>query len=312
MVLWARLIRYQRHQRLANATSYSSISDANWEGSIIRRTHCKHSGLGGPLEVEQKMSSDNLTVTLNLALPLADGRTLVQGPLTYNTDGLATRHNADFVRDPSFVEAYRLAMGSGHPFGPDLHVEWRIFLPCWAAYHARHLEGDLVECGVAGGMTAMAVAHYIGLENLPDKTYWLLDTFEGYPTEQLTEAERSIGLAAAFDSLYGRDTYDAVKRNFQKYSNVRLVKGKIPDTLERVTSERIAYLCVDLNAVVPEMAVMEYFWDRLEPGAIVILDDYGWTECINQKIAHDQFAERKGVKIFPVPSGQGMLIKPPR
>ena len=61
-------------------------------------------------------------ITLEVKFPLADGRTLVQGPLAYNQDGLATQHNADFMRDPRFLEAYRVGMENGRP---GTQVEWR-------------------------------------------------------------------------------------------------------------------------------------------------------------------------------------------
>ena len=43
---------------------------------------------------------------------------LVHGPLTYNQDGLATRHNCDFMKDELFMEAYTVGkknrfMGGG-------------------------------------------------------------------------------------------------------------------------------------------------------------------------------------------------------
>lgn len=39
-------------------------------------------------------------VQLSLNFPLPDGRELVQGPLTFNADGLATTHNSDFMKVP--------------------------------------------------------------------------------------------------------------------------------------------------------------------------------------------------------------------
>jgi hypothetical protein len=47
------------------------------------------------------------TVQITFRLPTPDGRVLVQGPLTYNADGMATSHNADFLKDPRFQKAYR-------------------------------------------------------------------------------------------------------------------------------------------------------------------------------------------------------------
>ena len=52
-------------------------------------------------------------VKLDLKFPLPDGRTIVQGPLTYNTDGLATQHNCEFMKDPRFAAAYDYGMTDG-------------------------------------------------------------------------------------------------------------------------------------------------------------------------------------------------------
>lgn len=252
------------------------------------------------------MPDDAINITLSF--PLADGRTLVQGPLRYNADGLATRHNADFVSDPAFAESYRLAMNTGHDFGPNLHAEWRIYTACWIASNAIFLPGDFVECGVASGMISRAVMHYTSWEKHPEKNFWLLDTYSGYPTEQLTQPEIDAGLAR-LHSVYS-DSYQKVVDTFSAFPNVRIIKGVIPDTLAQVTCERIAYLHLDLNAAVPERAAVETFWDRLVPGGWVLMDDYGWTECINQKRALDDFAATKGLRIFSMPTGQGILLKP--
>ena len=59
------------------------------------------------------------------------------------------------------------------------------------------------------------------------------------------------------------------------------------------------------------MAAFEYFWDKLSPGAPVILDDYGWTLHAAQKEAMDALAAERGVGILELPTGQGLLLKPP-
>ncbi len=71
------------------------------------------------------------------------------GPATYNQDGLATRHNADFMRDPRFLEAYRAGLENA-PAGTQL--EWRVHVALWCATQALRLEGDFVECGVHTGI----------------------------------------------------------------------------------------------------------------------------------------------------------------
>jgi hypothetical protein len=58
------------------------------------------------------------------------------------------------------------------------------------------------------------------------------------------------------------------------------------------------------------MAAAEFLWPRLVPGAFVLLDDYGWAAHVNQKHAWDGFAEKHGVMILPLPTGQGLIMKP--
>ena len=46
-----------------------------------------------------------------------------------------------------------------------------------------------------------------------------------------------------------------------------------------------------MNIVLPEIAAIEFFWDRLVPGAMVLLDDYGWSTHTAQKLAFDALRE---------------------
>ena len=42
----------------------------------------------------------------------------------------------------------------------------------------------------------------------------------------------------------------------------------------------------------------------------MLLDDYAYHGYLSQKIAMDQFAQEKGIKILSLPTGQGLLVKP--
>lgn len=88
------------------------------------------------------------------------------------------------------------------------------------------------------------------------------------------------------------------------------MRGLVPDTLPTVPIDRVCYLSVDMNIVEPEVAALEYFWDKLVPGAAVILDDYGWANYQLQQEAHDRFAAARGVPVLHLPTGQGLIIKP--
>ncbi len=227
----------------------------------------------------------------------------VVGPLTYNQDGLATRHNCDFITDPLFAEAYRLGEATGS-WG-EAKVHWRVYVACWAADQARNLEGDFVECGVNKGGGARAVIHFVNFANL-QKRFFLLDTFAGLVDRYISEEERRLGRHAGGYE----ECFDAVQKTFAPFPNVILVRGPVPETLPEVTSNKIAFLSIDMNCAPPEIAAAEYFWDRLSRGAVMLLDDFGWPGHHVQKRAFDDFAAKRGVRVLALPTGQGIIIKP--
>ena len=46
-----------------------------------------------------------------------------------------------------------------------------------------------------------------------------------------------------------------------------------------------------------------------QPGGIVILDDYEWAGYREQKRREDPWFEQRGYRVFPLPTGQGLVFK---
>jgi O-methyltransferase len=235
-------------------------------------------------------------------------------PASYTSPGLQVwHHTADFLEDPQFMNAYRFGMDGSTQFlerigATNVHHEWPVLVCCWAAWHAKHLPGDFVECGTNTGIMSMAVCHYIDF-NLLDKDFYLFDTYCGIPREQMSDTEKQLGREALSNTAYV-DCYEETKRSFVPYPRVHLVKGTVPEILTTVDIDRLCYLSIDMNIVFPEIAALNYFWDRLSAGAPVILDDYGKAKFIEQKRAMDELSARFGVKVLNLPTGQGLLLKP--
>jgi O-methyltransferase len=232
------------------------------------------------------------------------GSRLLGYPITYAADGLISIHNADFITEPRFARAYGLGAATGHAYG-DLHIEWRVYVACWAAQQAARLPGDFVECGTNTGIYARAILDYVDFPKL-GKTFYLLDTFAGIPDSQVTAAERAA--KGDYNAAYF-DCWDLVQRTFGSFECVRLVKGMVPDTLPEIRSERVAFASIDMNVAKPEIDAIEYLWDRLVPGAIVLIDDYGWPRHEAQKSAWDTFAAAHDRQVLGIPTGQGLLVK---
>jgi hypothetical protein len=230
----------------------------------------------------------------------------------YDQDGLWTVHNHEFMQDPRFDAAYKRGLAAA--LGLEYLGPWRMHIGLWAASHAFSLEGDFIECGVNRGVMSSAIMHYLDW-NRHNRRFYLLDTFAGLDVEQLTDGERERGAADANQEFLVSGRYvsgvESVRRNFAEWSNVRIVVGKIPETLGEVDADKVSYLHLDLNSTRPEVQALEHFWPRLVPGAVVLLDDYAYDGYRDSKLGMDGFARAHAVAIASLPTGQGLLIKPP-
>ncbi len=221
---------------------------------------------------------------------------------TYAEDGLCTMHLADFLNDPQFQKAYTAGKATGA--WPDGDLRWRVYVALWAARQTWNLNGDFVECGVHLGGLATAILTDLNWRQSPDRHFYLLDTFQGFPADQRPLA------AEVHRDDYLEDVWPKVQAHFQQFPSVKLIRGAIPQTLSQVTTNQVAYLSIDMNCAEPEVAALEYFWPRMVPGGIVLLDDYAFAEAYRrQKEAIDRWAAPLSLSILSLPTGQGLLIK---
>jgi O-methyltransferase len=227
------------------------------------------------------------------------------GTITYDTDGLTTSHNCDFINEPRFAKAYAAAAAT-NPW-PGFTLQWRVYTVCWFADFVKNLAGEFVECGVNTGAYARAVIDYIDFNSL-NKTFYLFDTFEGMVEELVSEEEKKAGVSSYLNGHY-KEIYEEVVRTFKPF-NTKIIKGAVPYTLNDFDKEKVCFLSIDMNCVAPEIAAAEFFWDKLVSGAVIILDDYGFPQHIQQKLAFDKFAKEKGVEILTLPTAQGIFFKP--
>jgi hypothetical protein len=250
---------------------------------------------------------------VRLAASAAYRMARVVAPGVYAQDGLVSVHNHDFMRDDAFVRAYARGV-KALDGAPDYAWHWRIHVGLWAAATALALDGDFVECGVNRGFLSSAIMQQLDWDTL-GRSFWLLDTFAGLDERQVTRGEREDGaLARNRDELASGFYVSGPERalaNFAQWRNARVVVGPIPDTLPQVAAARVAYLHIDMNHAPPEVAAIEHFWPKLIPGAVVLLDDYAYLGFDAQKRAMDAFAQRVGVSICALPTGQGLLLRPP-
>lgn len=234
-------------------------------------------------------------------------------PDVYSDDALICFNNDAFRDDPEFRRAYQRGVQAlgGQDF---YHWEWRFHVGMWAATSASKLDGDFVECGCSHGFLSSGIMAQLDWDTL-GKTFYLLDTFDGMDPRFVTDVEREHGALAASNAAvqfgYYANSVDSVRANFAEWKNVRIIPGTVPETLDQVDTSRVAYLHIDMNCAPPEVAALRHFWPLLTPGAFVLLDDYANRGRDEQRRAMDGVACELGVAICTLPTGQGLIIKPP-
>lgn len=237
-----------------------------------------------------------------------DIRKAKRGPV-YDRDGLYTGHNHAFVNAHDFQQAYWRGVNGTTGDSINTYGEWRVHIALWAAQNAFRREGDFVECGVCLGFMSSAIMTYLRWNEEKDaRRYVLVDNFEGIVPSLLTDEEKQLGRAHQFGDIYS-STYERAVKNLSEFANVDFVKGNVPDVLSQVQTNKIAFLHLDMNATIPEISALSYFWDKLIPGAFVLLDDYAYNGYEPQQRAFDELSSKLGFSVVSLPTGQGLIIK---
>lgn len=183
---------------------------------------------------------------------------------------------------------------------------WNLQTVLWAAQQAIGLPGDFVELGVYKGHTTMFLAEYLEFGGR-DKRWWLYDTFEGVPADQ-----RDAGREGMSTSDYGAAfSFEEVRDRFAPFGNIDVIQGRVPEVFAEACPDRIAFLHIDLNNATAEVAALDALYERLSPGAVIVFDDFGWASSHAQFKAEMDWFRDRGLPIFPLPTGQGMFVKPP-
>jgi hypothetical protein len=225
---------------------------------------------------------------------------LIKNPKFYS-DGLSTIHDCQHLTDSDFAKAYEAGLELNSWDGKD--IRYRVYLLVSFAKSSLRTSGDFVELGTRRGGTALSIMKYCAFEKL-NRTFYLMDTFNGTVESQMTDHEKMIGNHYQYSS-----TYLECSSTFSKFSNVKVIRGTVPHDLNLITPKKIAFLHIDLNSAFAESLAIAELWSQMSEGAITVFDDYGFDRHSDQKKFLDAIVRNWDTKIISLPTGQGLLIK---
>ncbi len=166
--------------------------------------------------------------------------------------------------------------------------------------HAAGIAGDLVECGVWRGGSAMLAAITLGELGDTGRHLHLYDTFEGMPEPgELDRDPSGARMADEWEQHAGRTedpvfAYGAlsdVQANMASTGypaeRVSFVQGKVEDTIPAHLPSAVALLRLDTDWYESTRHELEHLWPKLAPGGVLIIDDYGHWAGARQAV--DEF-----------------------
>ena len=188
--------------------------------------------------------------------------------------------------------------------------------------HTIDLPGSVVELGVFKGASFMTFLKLCDVYCAGDSLKKVIgfDTWTGFV--DLDEKDGAVNIqrdkvvggfnAATFLPVL-KAAIDIEKRDsmIPRFARAELVPGDcrktIPEYLHRNPGLRISLLHLDLDLYEPTKVALEHLYDRVVPGGVVILDEYGMEGFPGESQAFDEFfhGNRPKLRKFPFISTPG-------
>jgi len=226
-------------------------------------------------------------------------------PVLAGDNMLVAVRTMSFLQDKRFVRAVdeRIAGMGSDLGGGEPNKVWRLHTYVWCCKNALALVGDLVECGVHMGLYSGVMLSLVDLVAVNKKIY-MYDTFTGLDENYSNERERK----QTAEVYQIPDWEQTVRDSLAKWPHAIVVKGTVPDSLEDTAPDKVAFLHLDMNAAEAEVAALNFFEERLTPGAIILLDDFGRLEHVEIFLAMKAWFDDRYLPILELPTGQGLVV----
>jgi hypothetical protein len=191
------------------------------------------------------------------------------------------------------------------------HTKTQSLIEAVRYVHRHEVPGAIVECGVWRGGSMLAVANTLVQLGATDRDLYLFDTYTGMtePTERdirINEGKHATELLNADDEpdapmQWSRPanyvaTLDDVREGFGSVEypeeRVHFVVGAVEKTVPGAAPQVISVLRLDTDWYASTKHELDHLYQRLSPGGVLILDDYGTWQGARE--ATDEFLAETG------------------
>jgi len=174
------------------------------------------------------------------------------------------------------------------------------------------LEGAVAEAGCYRGFSSSLLCAYQKRKDpsFDGKGFHLVDSFEGLsePTESDLDRDPAGDVAPRAEKHLYTAGVDLVRAALSEYPAVTFHKGWIPDVFRHIPEQRYRFVHVDVDLYEPTRDSLSYFFPRLVPGGILVVDDYGYLDFPGARRAVDEFAKETRSRVIPLTTGNAIVL----
>jgi hypothetical protein len=167
--------------------------------------------------------------------------------------------------DNGFVYAHSFNFNSHIPLETTILGNWFILEALEAT---RNLKGAVAEVGAFQGGNAYLQLSAMALRG-DQRTYYVLDSFEGFPP--LSEYD-----PVDMQAVYRPEDFrlNRIINGLRQFRQAMVIPGFVPGTFRQIPAkERFSLVFYDCDLYQPALDTYAYFWERLEPGGMIIIHD---------------------------------------
>jgi len=169
-------------------------------------------------------------------------------------------------------------------------------------HYTRNLSGEMSECGSYTGVSAWFMA-----KSSPQTNLYLFDSFEGLSAPEIVDRPKNGVQEWNKGDMLANEA--CLRHNLINFKNVHIMRGWIPSRFPEIASKMFRLVHIDVDLFQPTLDSLEFFYPRLVPGGVIVMDDYGYLTCPGAYKAAHQYMENKTEYILHLPTGQGVIIK---
>jgi O-methyltransferase len=155
--------------------------------------------------------------------------------------------------------------------------------------------GAFAEIGVYRGVTSSFIHRHA-----PERRFYLFDTFEGFPNQDLENGE---------DKRFSNTSQELVAGLIGDTQNIEFRKGYFPETAVGLEAEKFALVMLDVDLYRPAMEVLRFFYPRMVRGGYLFMHDFNSPESERAiSRAAREFMDDKPELLIEIPDYHGSAM----